>query len=138
MRLDETIAAELRGSGRRRRHPCDPLTDQRQPFPVHDGAAKFRHQHAGFDRLQPADENRLVGFARLDDEQEDEDAAGGLGAPRRIGDGAFALGRVVDDGEEFPAVAGFPAQAFRDQVLPPAAGAICHPAGMAASHRPDR
>src|SRR5690606_4756409 len=54
----------------------------------------------------------------LDDIEQNHSAVGGLGAPRRIGDGTLAFRRFIDNGEEFPLVAGFPAQTFRDHVRP--------------------
>ena len=42
----------------------------------------------------------MLEVARLDDVEQNQHAAGVLGAPRGIGDGTLAFGRLVDDLQE--------------------------------------
>ena len=57
---DSTIGCRgrFRGAGHRR----DPLADQRQSFLVHQPLAELGHHDAGVGRVDPIDEDRLVGL----------------------------------------------------------------------------
>src|SRR5262249_13159073 len=55
----------------------------------------------------------MLEIAGLDHIEQHQHAARILGAARRIGDGPLAFGRIVNDRQEFPAMAGFAAEAFR-------------------------